>query len=204
MAYGGPALAADPAGNNGAMMTSLLVDGRPIHGDPALPAVARVFGSLRRNPNAMRLLLAESLASRARPRTVWALLQRSDRFDIKRHALQPIVNLARWGALSAGSTATSTVERLTAASGSSMLPEARAQTLIEVFGVLQRIRLRYQLAQVERGDRPTDLLDHDRLSPIDRSIIDRAAREIAAVQRRVDNVAQYLPTDQWLLPERSG
>src|SRR5882757_6734633 len=41
---------AAPAEHNGAMMMSLLVDGRPIHGDPGLPAVARVFGDLRRHP----------------------------------------------------------------------------------------------------------------------------------------------------------
>ena len=37
---------ASPLDHNGAMMTSLLVDARPIHGDPGLPAVARVFGDL--------------------------------------------------------------------------------------------------------------------------------------------------------------
>lgn len=36
-----------------------------------------------------------------------------------------------------------------------------------------------------------------RLSPIDRSVIAQAVREISAVQKRMDNVAQYVPPEQW-------
>ena len=57
---------AAPVEHNGAMMTSLLVDGRPIHGDPGLPAVTRVFTDLREHPGTMRLLLQESLSRRAK------------------------------------------------------------------------------------------------------------------------------------------
>ena len=65
------------------MMTSLLVDGRPIHGDPGLPAVTRVFGDLRRHPGTMRLLLQESLSKRAKLRPMRHLLSRQpETFDI--------------------------------------------------------------------------------------------------------------------------
>ena len=105
----------------------------------------------------------------------------------------PVVNLARWAALAVGSPALPTVERLRAASGSAMLPSDRAETLVEVFGLLQRLRLRYQLLQRQRGDRPSDLLTLDRLSSIDRSVVAEAVREIAAIQRRMTNVAQFVP-----------
>ena len=52
--------------HNGAMMTSLLVDARPIHGDPGLPAGTRVVGALRGQPGTMRLL----------PRAIWRRLPR--------------------------------------------------------------------------------------------------------------------------------
>ena len=55
-----------PVEHKGAIMTSLLVDGRPIHGDPGLPAVSRVFSDLREHPGTMRLLLQESLSYRAK------------------------------------------------------------------------------------------------------------------------------------------
>ena len=193
---------AAPAEHNGAMMASLLVDGRPIHGDPGLPAVARVFGDLRRHPGTMRLLLQESLSKRAKLRPMRHILARQpDTFDIKRHALLPVVNIARWAALSVGSAALPTTERLRAASGSAMMPDEHANTLIEVFGVLQRLRLRYQLMQHRAGDRPSDLITMSRMSSIDRSVIAQAVREISTVQRRMDNISQFVPAEAWASPE---
>ena len=193
---------AAPAEHNGAMMTSLLVDGRPIHGDPGLPAVTQVFGDLRRHPGTMRLLLVESLSKRAKLRPMRHLLSRQpDTFDIKTHALLPIVNIGRWAALSVGSAALPTTERLRAAAGSAMLPDEQASTLIEIFDVLQRLRLRYQLMQHRAGDRPADLLTISRMSSIDRSVIAQAVREISSVQRRMGNVSQFVPAEAWASPE---
>lgn len=191
----------DPTRNNGAMMTSLLVDGRPIHGDPGLPAAAKVFADLRAHPGTMRLLLQESLARRAKVRSLRALLSGSgDRFDIKKHALQPITNLARWAALSVGSPVLPTTDRLRAAGGSAILPADQAAALVEVFEVLQRMRLRHQLRQYDAGLPPTDILDLDRISAIDHSIITRAVREIATVQKRMDNVSHYADIEEWNRP----
>jgi CBS domain-containing protein len=196
---------AAPAEHNGAMMTSLMVDGRPIHGDPGLPAVTRVFGDLRRHPGTMRLLLIESLSRRAKLRSTRTLLaRRPETFDIKTHALLPIVNIARWAALSVGSAVLPTTERLRTASGSAMLPDVQAATLIEVFEVLQRLRLRYQLMQHQHGDRPSDVMTMDRMSSIDRSVIAQAVREIAGAQRRMENVSQYVPAESWSAPDPAG
>ncbi|HEU5000539.1 MAG TPA: putative nucleotidyltransferase substrate binding domain-containing protein [Lapillicoccus sp.] len=194
---------AAPEANNGAMMTSLLVDGRPIHGDPGLPAVTAVFSDLRRHPGTMRLLLEESLSSRARMRSLRdRLSRRPETFYVKAHAVLPVVNLARWGALAVGSPALPTVDRLRAAGGTEMLPTDRADTLVEVFRLLQRLRLRYQLLQRQAGDRPSDLLTVDRLSSIDRSLVAEAVREIASIQRRMTNVAHFLPAQGWVGAER--
>lgn len=194
-----------PVDGQGAIMTSLLVDGRPIYGDPGLPAVTAVFTELRKHPGTMRLLLQDSLARRARlhtPRALSDLLtRRPDSFDIKSHALLPIVNIGRWAALSVGSSALPTVERLGAASGSAMLPAERAATLVEVFEVLQRLRLRYQLLQVSEGQQPSDALMVGHMSPIDRSIIAQAVREIASAQKRMSNISAYLPAEEWTRPE---
>ncbi len=186
-----------PVRDQGAIMTSLLVDGRPIHGDPGLTAVSRVFSDLRAHPGTLRLLLQESLSTRARLRSVRDVFARRDTFDVKTHALLPIVNLARWSALSVGSAALPTTERLQAAAGSAMLPAEQALNLVEAFGMLQRLRLRYQLIQRQRGEPPSDLLSRDRLSPIDRSMLAQAVREIASAQRRMDNVSAHLPASEW-------
>jgi CBS domain-containing protein len=191
-----------PAEHNGAMMMSLLVDGRPIHGDPGLPAVTRVFSEVRRHPGTMRLLLQESLSKRAKLRPMRNILARQPgTFDVKKHALLPIVNIGRWAALSVGSTALPTTERLRAAAGSAMLPAEQAGTLIEVFGVLQRLRLRYQLARYRAGDTPSDVLTMSRVSAIDRSVIAQAVREISSVQKRMDNISNFVPAQEWASPE---
>lgn len=131
------------------------------------------------------------------------LFARRTAFDVKTQALLPIVNIARWAALSVGSAALPTTARLQAAAGSAMLREEQAQNLIEAFEVLQRLRLRYQLIQHQRGERPSDVLTRDRMSPIDRSMITQAVHEIASTQRRMDYVAASLPADAWAGPAPS-
>jgi CBS domain-containing protein len=149
----------------------------------------------------MRLLLQESLSYRAKLRSAWFPARRPDTFDIKSHALVPVVNIGRWAALSVGSAVLPTTDRLRAASGSAMLPAEAASTLIEVFDVLQRLRLRYQLRQYQAGETPTDVVTLNRLSPIDRSVVAQAVREIAAVQRRMDNVSHFVAVEEWASPE---
>ncbi len=193
----------DPVADQGAIMTSLLVDGRPIHGDPGLPAVTRVFGDLRRHPGTMRLLLQESLSRRARLRSVRDVVaRRGGTFDLKTHALTPVVNIARFVALSVGAPEGSTVERLKASAGSAMLPDDSAAVLVDVFEALQRTRLRHQLAQRRRGAEPQDVVTMRALSPIDRSVIAQAVREVSGVQRRMENLAHYVPTDEWTTAPR--
>ena len=188
---------AEPAEGDAVMMISLLLDARPIHGDSDLAGVRRVFGRMRRAPGTMRLLLDESLAKRPRRPVRRLLAGRRAKFDVKKHALLPIVNLARWAGLSVGSAELSTGGRLAAAAGSPALPERQAAILIEVFEVLQSIRLHHQLRQVDGKQQPTDRLDLDEISPIDRSIIVRAVREISAVQQRVANISRYQAPEEW-------
>src|SRR4029078_13629856 len=147
-----------PADHSGAMMTSLLLAARPIHGDPGLPAVSRVFSDLREHPGTMRLLLQESLGYRAKLRSAWLPARRPDTFNIKKHGLLPVVNIARWAALSVGSAVLPTTDRLRVAAGSATVAADAAETLIEVLDVLQRLRLRYQILQYRAGEQPTDVV----------------------------------------------
>ncbi|RNI21560.1 putative nucleotidyltransferase substrate binding domain-containing protein [Flexivirga caeni] len=190
---------ADPVAEQGAIMTSLMVDARPVHGDPGLSTVTKVFADIRAHPTTMRLLLSESLSKRARLHSLGAVLaRRAGTFDIKEHALVPVINIARWAALVTGSAALPTTARLRDAGGRGlMLPEVNAATLIDVFEVLQRVRLRYQLRQLAGDLRPTDVMALDRLSPIDRSTITKAVREIAANQRRMGSIAERVDPAEW-------
>ena len=180
----------NPHQNQGTIMASLLVDARPIFGDPSLPEPARVFRDFTEHPATVELLLQDSLSRRARLTSVRdRILSRDEKFDIKGRGLLPIVNVARWAALSVGSTELHTTDRLRAAAGSEVLTERSAGRLIEAFDELQLLRLEHQLRQIEAGAEPDDLIDLGTLSAIARSTIEETVKEIAHVQRRMSRVA---------------
>jgi CBS domain-containing protein len=178
-----------PAQDDAMIMTCLLVDGRPIHGDLALPEVVRVFGDLRLHASTMRMLLAISVDRSDALRGRW----RRRTIDLKRQALLPIANIARWAALSAESTTLPTPKRLQAAAGTRVLSVEDADTLADVFEIVQRMRLRQQLAQLAAAQDPTDEITLRNLSTIDASVLNDAIREIVAIQRRMANKAKYVP-----------
>ncbi|MET0198709.1 MAG: putative nucleotidyltransferase substrate binding domain-containing protein, partial [Rhodococcus fascians] len=115
--------------------------------------------------------------------------RRGGTFDLKAHAITPIVNLARWGGLSVGLASASTPARLAAASGNGFLADRDVDILTEVFTLLQRLRLGHQIEQLEAGLAPGDVLVMGELSAIERSVLGDGVREIAAVQRRVGYLA---------------
>jgi CBS domain-containing protein len=133
----------------------LLVDARPIHGDPGLPEVAKVFGEFRRHPATMGLLLTESLSHRPKNRSMRDILRgKGDTFNVKTSGLLPVVNIARWAALGVGSTELQTAQRLRAAAGSQILPTRQADRLIEVFELFQRLACAISSTRSRTESRP--------------------------------------------------
>ncbi|OZC71783.1 cyclic nucleotide-binding protein [Rhodococcus sp. 15-725-2-2b] len=181
----------NPAEDSGLIMSSLMIDGRVVWGPRELHTVPEAYRRLLvDHPDALRLQLRDALAGRARLRSLRDVLaRRGGTFDLKAHALTPIVNLARWGGLSVGMASASTPARLAAASGNGMLSERDVTALSEVFALLQRLRLSHQIDQITAGHRPGDVLIMADLSPLERSLLTDGIREIAAVQRRVGYLA---------------
>jgi CBS domain-containing protein len=135
------------------------------------------------------MLLAISLDRSETRRGRW----RRRQIDLKRQALLPIANIARWAALSVESPALQTPERLRAAAGSPILSAEDADTLGDVFEIVQRTRLRHQLEQRAAGERPTDTITPGDVSTIEAGVLDEAVREILAIQRRMANKSRYVP-----------
>ena len=179
----------DPLVDNGLILSSLLLDGRVVWGDAALHTVPGAYRRMRvEHPNALRLQLLNALSERVRTRSLRDVLsRRGGTFDLKSHAVTPIVNLARWGGLAGDVASASTPARLAAAAANGALGERDAATLAEVFVMLQRLRLTHQVEQLSAGQRPGDVITMSELSPLNRSLLNDGLREIAAVQRRVGN-----------------
>lgn len=180
----------DPLHGQGLMMSSLLIDGRVVWGDASLHTVPAAYRSMRRDhPDALRLQRLDALSSRVKTRSLRDVLsRRGGTFDLKQHAITPIVNLARWGGLSADVGSASTPARLTAAAQADAISDRDAQTLCDVFVMLQRLRLAHQVGQIAAGHTPGDVITMSELSPLNRSLLNDGLREIVGVQRRVRNV----------------
>lgn len=181
----------DPLKDRGLIMSSLLLDGRVVWGDPALHTVPAAFSRMSvDHPDTLRLQFLDALAGKVRTRSLRDVIsRRGGTFDLKQHALTPIVNLARWGGLTVGVVSASTPARLTAAAGNGILTEEDVSILREVFELLQRLRMTHQIEQITAGLTPGDTIAMADLSPLSRSQLNDGLRETAAVQRRVRQFA---------------
>ncbi|MFY9921293.1 MAG: putative nucleotidyltransferase substrate binding domain-containing protein [Mycobacterium sp.] len=180
----------DPLRGQGLMMSSLLIDGRVVWGDAALHTVPAAYRRMREeHADALRSQRLDALAARVKTRSLRDVLsRRGGTFNLKQHAVTPIVNLARWGGLSAGVASASTPARLAAAAQADAISYRDAETLCDVFLMLQRLRMAHQVDQIASGHTPGDVITMSELSPLNRSLLGDGLREIVAVQRRIRNV----------------
>ncbi|HET6734852.1 putative nucleotidyltransferase substrate binding domain-containing protein [Mycobacterium sp.] len=179
----------DPLRDRGLILSSLLIDGRVVWGDTALHSVPAAYRRMAdEHPNALRLQLLDALSGKVRTRSLRDVLsRRGGTFDLKSHAVTPIVNLARWGGLTADVTSATTPTRLDAAAQAGAISTRDASTLCDVFVMLQRLRMAHQVEQIAAGHTPGDVITMSELSPLNRSLLGDGLREIAAVRRRVGN-----------------
>ncbi len=110
---------------------------------------------------------------------------RHELLDIRRAAVVPIVELARWAGAAAGLLEGSTPERLRAASRDGVLAGADAQTLIDAFELALELRVDHHMQQLRAGADPDDQLTPATLSPLTRDHLRDVFRAVAGVQRRL-------------------
>jgi CBS domain-containing protein len=183
-------LLADPGRPQEMILLSLLCDARVVAGSARDP-----FEALRgaaTQPRLRRLLLRVGLTPRPptgflRDLVVEHTGEHRGRLDIKRGGMLPLVNLARYGGLAAGSRATGTVERLTVAQQAGTLPRETADTLLEAFDMLTALRLEHQVEALRAGRAPDDHIDPRTLNPLARRYLRGAFRAIASIQRTLSN-----------------
>jgi len=106
-------------------------------------------------------------------------------FDVKKGAIVPLCNLARFHALASGITISGTLDRLHAAEAEGALEPEPAAELREAFELVTRLRLEHQTAQVERGEPADNRLAPGDLPPLTRSQLRAALRSIDRAQRKL-------------------
>ena len=181
----------DPAQEQAAIGAAVLFDGRVVAGPGAGQTVLAQLAPTGRRAPLVRLLARMALAHRPptgfrRDVIVAHDGEHRGTFDVKRGGLLPIVDLARWAGVAAGSTATSTPARLADAAAAGVLSEQHARTLDEAWALVAGMRLEHQVEQHREGVAINDHLDPARLNPLARRYLREAFRAVADVQRRVD------------------
>ncbi len=97
----------------------------------------------------------------------------------------PIVDLARWAAMSAGVTSASTTARLRAAASAGTLTEADAETLRDAFDLFAELRIGHQVQQLRTGQTPDNYIDPATLSRLTRAHLKEAFRAVASIQKQI-------------------
>jgi CBS domain-containing protein len=109
--------------------------------------------------------------------------ERSSKLDIRRAAVIPIVELARWGGAAAGLVDGSTPERLRAAAQHGVLSERDATTLSDAFELALELRIAHHMDQLSAGLSPDDEIESAAISPLTRDHLRDVFRAVAGVQR---------------------
>ena len=181
----------DPDRGRGLMLLSVAVESVPVWGAGDVAAqLAAAVAATRRHPDTLRRIAVAALSRRPPTGFLRGFVLESDGarkglLDIKRGGLAPIVDLARWGAMSAGVAAASTPARLDAAEAASTLDPRDAALLRDAFGLISALRMEHHVERLRAGLAPDDLIDPTRLTRLTRSSLKEAFRAVAAVQRGV-------------------
>jgi CBS domain-containing protein len=178
-----------PSDNRVLIAVSILLDGRVVYGpERGLDVKALLVEEARGRHSLEDWMLRLALASKPptgfiRNIVVSATGKRQQALDIKHGGLLPIVDLARYVALKGGIQATHTLDRLRAAVDQGVLRREVARVLEEAFELFSALRLEHQIAQIEQGREPDDMLDPQELDPLTRRYLRDAFREVAAAQK---------------------
>jgi CBS domain-containing protein len=109
---------------------------------------------------------------------------RSDLLDIRGAVVAPIVEIARWGGVVAGTIEGSTPDRLAAAAVAGVIAAADARTLIESFELAHELRVEHHVKRLEAGSKVDDLLDPAAMTPLARAQLRDVFHAVTAFQRR--------------------
>jgi CBS domain-containing protein len=181
----------DPTQEKALVLSSVVVDSRPVWGVHTGTPVADTFALAPDHPALLRLLARFALSQHPPTGFLRGLVvehsgEHRGRLDLKRGGSIPIVALARWAAMSAGVTSASTAERLRVASSAGTLSVGDAHTLADAFTLINNLRLEHQVMQLRAGVTPDDHLAPEELSPLRRTQLKEAFRAVADIQKRVD------------------
>jgi CBS domain-containing protein len=180
---------AEPAEDRGVVMTGLLADTTGVLDRDDELRLGTVDAA-RQHPQARHAMLQDATSVRASiPSRLRVFATHDDAVDLKVAAFDPIVKIARWGALSARSTAISTLHRLNDAAIAKVLDADDASILRDCYVSLSRIRWRMRAGAWIKGEPVTERVSLSALAPADRAALRTVAREVNGIRRKLTYLA---------------
>lgn len=180
----------EPTQEKALILSSVVVDSRPVWGVHTGTPVSDTFRLAPRSPALLRMLARFALSHRPptgffRGLVVEHTGEHRGRLDLKQGGVVPILDLARWGAMAAGVAFASTLERLRAAGNAGTLPPADAHTLVDAFELINNLRVEHQVTQLRAGAEPDEHVNPAELSPLMRTQLKEAFRAVTSIQKRL-------------------
>ena len=183
----------DPGEDRGVVMTGLLADSTGVWGSAAVAPDAlraQTVAAVGRSYPARQAMLQDATAVRAGfPSRLRVFATHADTVDLKLAAIDPVVKIARWAALSAGSQGLSTLGRLDDAAAAKVLDADDVSSLRDCFGWLLRFRWRTRAGAFLEGRRVSDVVLLSETPPQERAMLRSVAREVAGIRRKLTYLA---------------
>jgi CBS domain-containing protein len=165
--------------------TAIFFDFRPVYGELSMEPLEEIVVQAGEQQRFLGHMANASLSMRP-PLGFFRRIKGEDGMvDLKEGGIAPIVSLTRVYALAAKTRARSTLERLEAAAEAKTVSRDGAETLIEMYSFLLRLRLREQLAAVAAGETPGNKVQLESLSPVEHRHLKDAFLAIREMQEAI-------------------
>jgi CBS domain-containing protein len=177
---------ADPEHDRGVVMLGVVADARPLADSRGERLRPQAIAAAQRHAAARKAMLQDATWVRATvPSRLKVFTAHSDHVDLKAALIDPIVKIARWGALSSPSDALSTIQRLSDAAAASVIDDDDAATLQQCYLTLARLRWRRRTTPWLAGIPVDDTVTMADLAPHERATVRTIAREVSGIRRKV-------------------
>jgi len=174
------------------MEVGIFFDFRPVFGTLSLKPLESLLIRARRNKIFLAHLANAALQFHPPIGFLWRIRNEGGWVDLKTGGIAPVVGLARTYGLESRTAFRSTLDRLQAAAETGALSKPGADMLMETFSFLMRLRLKAQLESIKSGQPPTNKLQINAISSLERRHLKDAFMAIRDMQNAT---AQRFRTD---------
>jgi CBS domain-containing protein len=181
---------ADPMGDQVLLMSSIVIDSRPLTEVAVGRAVTDLLRRQRRDADFLSAFTKQATAVKpptgfVRDFVVDHRGEHRGKLDLKRGGLLQIAALGRWVAVVTGDTRGSTLDRVRRGGQLGLLTQDETDTLVAAFEQVYELVMRRQFEAISRGASPTTYVDPGELDSLTRRHLRETFRVLVTIQDAV-------------------